>query len=97
MRIALNETDLLNGFRVLGVKKDMMIEVHCSMSSFGNIQGGEDTIINALKNAVGKEGAIVMPSFKLSPNLPLTDNDKKLGLKQKIQTFRLSVGKIPRK
>lgn len=62
-----------------------MIEVHCSMSSFGNIQGGGDTIINALKNAVGKEGAVVMPSFKLSPNLLLTDNDKKLGLKQKIK------------
>lgn len=85
MTMALNETDLLNGFRVLGIKKGMMIEAHCSMSSFGNIQGGEDTIINALKNAVGKEGAIVMPSFKLSPNLPLTDNDKKLGLKQKIK------------
>lgn len=34
MRIALNETDSINGFRALGIKKDMMTEVHCSMSSF---------------------------------------------------------------
>lgn len=49
MTRTLNETDLINGFRALGVKRHMMIEVHCAMSSFGNIQGGEETIIKALK------------------------------------------------
>lgn len=85
MTMALNEADLINGFHALGVKKGMMLEVHCSMSRFGHIHGGAETLISALKKAVGNEGAIVMPSFKLSPNLPLTDNDKKLGLKLKIK------------
>lgn len=85
MTMALNEADLINGFHALGVKKGMMLEVHCSMSRFGHIQGGAETLISALKKAVGNEGAIVMPSFKLSPNLPLTINDKKLGLKLKIK------------
>lgn len=85
MTMALYETDLMNGFNEIGVKKGMMIEVHCAMSSFGNIQVGEETIISALKKVVGNEGAIVMPSFKLSPNLPLTYKDKELGLKVKIK------------
>lgn len=83
--MALSESDLINGFHALGVRKGMMIEVHCSLSSFGSIQGGAETMISALKKAVGTEGAIVMPSFQLSPNLPLTENDKKLGIKVKIK------------
>lgn len=85
MAITLGKTELMNEFVKLGIKRGMMLEVHCSMSSFSNIQGGAETIIEALKNVVGEEGAIVMPSFKLSPNLPLTENDKKLGLKLKIK------------
>lgn len=85
MTVTVTETDLINGFRALGVKEGMMLEVHCSMSSFGNIQGGAETIINSIKAVVGDEGAIIMPSFKLSPNFPLSENDKKLGLKLKIK------------
>lgn len=85
MKKTLNETDLINGFRALGVREGMMLEVHCSMSRFGHIQGGAITMINALKKTVGKQGAIVMPSFKLSYSMPLSDNDKKLGLKLKIK------------
>lgn len=85
MTTALNKTDLINGFRALGVKEGMMLEVHCSMSSFGNVQGGAETIINSIKAVVGDEGTIIMPSFKLSSDLPLTEYDKKLGLKLKIK------------
>ena len=85
MAASVSEADLINGFRVLGIKESMMLEVHCSMSSFGKVQGGAKTIIHSLKAVVGKEGAIVMPSFKLSPNLPLTEYDKQLGIKLKIK------------
>lgn len=85
MTNVLSEIELINGFYNLGVKNGMMLEVHCSMSSFGDIDGGAITVINALKQAVGNEGAIVMPSFRLSPNLPLNDFDKDLGLKLKIK------------
>ena len=85
MATALNEADLINGFRLLGIKEGMMLEVHCSMSSFGKVEGGAKTIIHALKVVVGEEGAIIMPSFKLSPNLPLTEYDEQLGIKLKIK------------
>ena len=66
----------------------MMLEVHCSLSSFGHVEGGAETVIDALKNIIGMEGAILMPSFMLSPELPLNDTDLKLGLTQKIKILR---------
>ncbi|MDR0294195.1 MAG: AAC(3) family N-acetyltransferase [Oscillospiraceae bacterium] len=66
----------------------MMLEVHCSLSSFGYVDGGALTIIDAIKTVVGKDGAIVMPSFKDSPNLPLNETDKKLGITLKIKLLK---------
>ena len=63
----------------------MTLEVHCSLSQFGHLDGGADTVINTLIQEVGVDGAIVMPSFRLSPNLPLTDEDQRLGLTMKIR------------
>ena len=85
MAVTLKEADLIHGFRVLGIKEGMMLEVHCSMSSFGKVQGGAKTIIRSLKSAVGSEGAIIMPSFRLSPSLPLTEYDQQLGIKLKMK------------
>lgn len=82
------KSDLENGLRKLGVKTGMALEVHCSLSKFGHVDGGAATIIDALKQAVGKGGAIVMPSFMLSPNLPLTDADIELGLTLKIKILQ---------
>lgn len=81
----LTQADIEKGLYNLGVKSGMMLEVHCSLSSFGKVDGGAKCIIEALKQVVGKDGAIVMPSFKLSPNLQLTAIDKELGLTQKIK------------
>lgn len=77
-----------NGLLALGVKKGMMLEVHCSLSSFGYVEGGAHTVISVLQRAVGNNGAIVMPSFKLSPSLPLNSNDVELGLKSKIKILQ---------
>ena len=63
----------------------MLLEVHCSLSTFGHVDGGALTIINALKNVIGTDGAIVMPTYKHSPALPLTKTDKNLGLTLKIR------------
>ena len=82
------QTQIENGLTQLGVKAGMMLEVHCSLSSFGYIEGGALTIINAIKSIVGTEGAIVMPSFKDSPEYPLTEADKKLGLTLKIKILK---------
>ena len=83
--MSITKNEIENGLRQLGVKLGMMLEVHCSLGSFGHVEGGGLTVIDALKNSVGPEGAIVMPSYKHSPPLPLNETDKKLGLTVKIK------------
>jgi len=78
-------TEIKTGLAKLGVRPGMMLEVHCSLSTFGHVDGGAMTIIRALQQTVGPDGAIIMPSFRLSPNLPLDEVDQKLGLRLRIK------------
>jgi len=81
----ITKAEIENGLMRLGVTPGMLLEVHCSLSSFGNIEGGAKTVIAAMKSIVGADGTIVMPSFKFSPEMPLGEQDKKLGLTLKIK------------
>ena len=71
----------------LGVEKGMVLEVHSSLSSFGELEGGAETVINTLKEIVTEEGSIFMPALRLSRELPLTEEDKKLGITVKIKVL----------
>lgn len=51
------------GFRALGVAPGATLLVHCSLSSFGRVQGGAQAIIEALITAVGESGSLVMPTL----------------------------------
>lgn len=88
MASILTKSDIENGLHSLGVKAGMAVEVHSSLHSFGYVEGGPYTLIEALKEVIGVEGAIVMPSFKLSPILPLSDIDRELGLTLKIKILQ---------
>ena len=85
MNTILTADDFVCGLQRLGVRTGMSLEVHCSLRSFGHLEGGANTVINALIQQVGVDGAIVMPSFRLSPNLPLTEEDRRMGLTMKIR------------
>ncbi|MBR1432821.1 AAC(3) family N-acetyltransferase [Ruminococcus sp.] len=69
----------------LGVEKGMTLEVHSSLSSFGELEGGAMTVIDTLEELVTEKGSIFMPALRLSPELPLTDDDKALGITVKIK------------
>lgn len=84
-KMALNKQDLINGFCKAGINKGDEIEVHSSLSSFGYVDGGAENVISALKEAVGDNGSIFMPALRLSPELPLTEDDKKAGITSKIK------------
>lgn len=88
MSTEINRTDIEKGLKNLGVKAGMALEVHSSLSSFGYVNGGAMTVIEALMQVVSNDGAIVMPSLMLSPNLPLNDTDKQLGLSCKIKILQ---------
>ena len=78
---------LKNALIDLGVKKGMILEVHSSLSSFGELEGGAETVINTLKEIVTEEGSIFMPALRLSPERPLSEEDKALGITVKIKVL----------
>ncbi len=47
----------------LGLKRGMNIIVHSSLKSFGKVDGGADTVIDALCELLTEDGTLVMPSF----------------------------------
>lgn len=49
-------------FVAIGLKKDMNVYVHSSLSSFGYIEGGANTVVNVLQDII-KNGTIMMPTF----------------------------------
>jgi aminoglycoside 3-N-acetyltransferase len=52
-----------DGLAELGVHAGHRLLVHSSLSAFGPIQGGAETLLCALTEIIGPEGLIVMPSF----------------------------------
>lgn len=81
----ITKQDIINGLLDLGLKSGDEIEVHSSLSSFGYVEGGAETVISTLKEVVGENGSIFMPALRLSKELPLTEQDKLLGITTKIQ------------
>jgi aminoglycoside 3-N-acetyltransferase len=58
------DTDSITiGLKELGVVSGDKILVHSSMAAIGDVDGGADTVIDALINAVGPDGMIVVPTF----------------------------------
>lgn len=85
MNSAITKQDIISGLLDLGLKSGDEIEVHSSLSSFGYVMGGTETVISALKEVVGENGSIFMPALRLSKELPLNEQDKALGITTKIE------------
>jgi aminoglycoside 3-N-acetyltransferase len=60
---------IVNGFKKLGLKQGDAVLVHSSLSSFGHVDGGADTVIDALLETVGKEGTVLVPTLTGSEHL----------------------------
>lgn len=83
----MNKSDLITKFRNIGITEGMMLEVHSSLSSFGYVEGGAETVIEALMECVGETGSIFMPALRLSPPMELTEKDREMGLTVKIKVL----------
>lgn len=59
----IDHDQLVTGFGRLGVPAGAVLMVHSSLSAFGRVDGGVDTLIDALLTAVGPAGTLVVPSF----------------------------------
>jgi len=60
---SVKKSELLSGLRSLGLRRGDNVVVHCRLSSFGHIEGGADTIIDAIQASVTGEGTVVMPTY----------------------------------
>lgn len=62
---SLTKADLLANLKEIGILKGDSILVHSSLSRIGHLEDGAQTFINALLEAVGDSGNVLMPT---SPN-----------------------------
>lgn len=61
----LTKEDIKYQLQKMGIKKGMSILVHADLSKIGYLSNGPQTIIDALMDAVGYDGTIVMETFTL--------------------------------
>ena len=60
---AVTQSDLFAGLRRIGVASGDVALVHSSLSAFGRVEGGADAVIDAVIDAVARDGTVVFPAF----------------------------------
>jgi aminoglycoside 3-N-acetyltransferase len=55
-------SQIVEGLRALGVQRGSILLVHSSLSSLGQVDGGAETVIEALLEALGPDGTLLMPT-----------------------------------
>jgi len=58
-----SRADIASGLRDLGIDRGDVVFVHSSLSTFGYVEGGADTVIDALLDVLGPDGTLAMPTF----------------------------------
>ena len=61
--MASTHTDLVSGLGSLGLTSGDVVFVHSSLSSFGHVEGGAETVVQAFLEVLGPEGTLAVPSF----------------------------------
>ena len=63
---------LVRDLRALGIAEGDVIFVHSSLSNLGFIEGGPDTVVDALMEAVGVSGTLALPTFSMKAGMKET-------------------------
>ncbi len=62
-RNELGRAEVTRQLRALGVEKGGVLLVHASFRATGPVEGGPLGLIEALRDALGPDGTLVMPSW----------------------------------
>jgi aminoglycoside 3-N-acetyltransferase len=68
-KIIVTKEDIVTGLNNLGLKAGDTALVHSSLSRFGLVTGGVDTVIDALLQAVAPDGTVMVPTLTGSEKL----------------------------
>jgi aminoglycoside 3-N-acetyltransferase len=60
---ALNKAHIVDGLRALGVQAGMGLMVHSSLRSFGHVEGGARSVVEALMDVLTPDGTLLLPTF----------------------------------
>lgn len=64
----MNSFDILvKDLSALGLKKGDVVIVHSSLKSMGEVDGGANTVIDAIIEVVGSEGTVMFPALSYTP------------------------------
>ena len=55
---------IVSGLVELGLQPTCHLMIHASLSKFGRVEGGPETVVQALRETAGEGGAVLMPSFR---------------------------------
>jgi aminoglycoside 3-N-acetyltransferase len=61
--MSITRSELASAFRGLGLRPGTGVMVHSSLGSLGHVEGGADTVVDALLDSVGSDGTVVVPTF----------------------------------
>ncbi|MFK7691487.1 AAC(3) family N-acetyltransferase [Paenibacillus sp. HJGM_3] len=59
----LQKQSLVQSFQKLGISRGDRLVVHSALRSLGPVDGGADTVLDALLEVLGEEGLLVVPTF----------------------------------
>lgn len=62
----LTREDISQSLARLGLRPGDAVMVHSSLSSLGHVDGGADTVVDALLETLGPSGTLVVPTFTFS-------------------------------
>ena len=55
---------LVKDLSLLGLRPGLTVMLHSSLSALGPVAGGADTVVEALREALGAEGTLLVPAFR---------------------------------
>ena len=61
----LSKEAIIEGLEALNIRRDDIVIVHSSLSRLGLVDGGPLTVVNAIRELIGKNGTLVVPTIHL--------------------------------
>ncbi len=74
--IRVTKDDIVAGLRDVGLRLADVVLVHSSLSAFGHVVGGAETVVDALLETVGPGGTVAVPTHtwdRIGPDRPVFD------------------------